>query len=253
MAKMIKFDLPIDGVKVATLDDLRDHFTTETIGHFRSGLLARWLRSRSMTRELAAVEALTVGDDAAVLKELCRIFEMEADDDTIAAAIAEATGVPGTRLRRQCRELHVEFITLYYYVSWQWYMLSYDNMIRLFTTAGWRSEMEEKRIDPDGIFGILWDEILDNYRFLLCPNNLPLFSPSSKKDYLQLLRIHLIAFIDISLKDYQNKEISNDLRDSLVDFFGSYCQSQYENNLHGYLHDDSIQSKFIPSIRELLS
>jgi len=97
MAKMIKFDLPIDGVKVATLDDLRDHFTTETIGHFRSGLLARWMRSRGMTRELAAVEALTAGDDAAVLKELCRIFEVEADDDAIAAAIAEATGVPGIR------------------------------------------------------------------------------------------------------------------------------------------------------------
>ena len=97
MAKMIKFDLPIDGVKVATLNDLRDHFPTETIGHFRSGLLARWLRSRSMTRELEAVEALTAGDDAAVLKELCRIFEVEADDDAIAAAVAEATGVPGIR------------------------------------------------------------------------------------------------------------------------------------------------------------
>ena len=97
MAKIIKFDLPIDGVKVATLDDLRGHFTTETIGHFRSGLLARWLRSRSMTRELEAVEALTAGDDTAVLKELCRIFEVEADDDAITAAIAEATGVPGIR------------------------------------------------------------------------------------------------------------------------------------------------------------
>ena len=85
MAKTIKFDLPIDGVKVATLDDLRDHFTTETIGHFRSGLLARWLRSRSMTRELAAVEALTARDDAAVLNELSRIFEVEADDDAIGA------------------------------------------------------------------------------------------------------------------------------------------------------------------------
>ena len=97
MAKTIKFDLPIDGVKAATLDDLRDHFTTETIEHFRSGLLARWLRSRSMTRELAAVEALTADDDAAVLKELCGIFEVEADDDAITAAVAEATGVPGIR------------------------------------------------------------------------------------------------------------------------------------------------------------
>ena len=95
MAKMIKFDLPIDGVKVATLDDLRDHFTTQIIGHFRSGLLARWLWSRSMTRELSAVAALRADDDAVALKELCRIFEVKADDDAVAAAIAEATGVPG--------------------------------------------------------------------------------------------------------------------------------------------------------------
>ena len=100
MAKMIKFDLPIDGVKVATLDDLQDHLTTEIIGHFRSSLLARWLRSRGWTRELAAVEALAAGDDATTLKELCRIFEVEADDDAIAAAVAEATGVPGIRLDR---------------------------------------------------------------------------------------------------------------------------------------------------------
>ena len=97
MAKTIKFDLPIDGVKVAALDDLRDHFTTEIIGHFRSSLLARWLRSRGWTRELAAVEALAADDDATTLKELCRIFEIEADDDAIAAATAEATGVPGIR------------------------------------------------------------------------------------------------------------------------------------------------------------
>ena len=100
MAKTIKFDLPIDGVKVAALDELRDHFTTEIIGHFRSGLLARWLRSRGWTRELAAVEALATDDDATTLKELCRIFEIEADDDAIAAATAEATGVPGIRPRK---------------------------------------------------------------------------------------------------------------------------------------------------------
>ena len=97
MAKMIKFDLPIDGVKVATLDDLQAHFTTEIIGHYRSSLLARWLRSRGWTRELAAVEALATDDDATTLKELCRIFEIEADDDAIASAIAEATGIPGIR------------------------------------------------------------------------------------------------------------------------------------------------------------
>ena len=98
MAKMIKFDMPIDGVKVATLEDLQGHFTTEIVGHFRTGLLARWLRSRSMARELAALEALAASeDDAVVLKELCSIFDVEADDDAIAAAIAQATGIRGHR------------------------------------------------------------------------------------------------------------------------------------------------------------
>ena len=104
MAKMIKFDLPIDGVKVATHDQLRDHFTTEIIGHFRSGLLARWLRSRGWTRELTAVGALATGDDATTLKELCRIFEIDADDHAIAAAVADATGVPGIRPDRMPKQ-----------------------------------------------------------------------------------------------------------------------------------------------------
>ena len=58
MAKMIKFDLPIDGVKVSTLDELRDHFTAEIVGHFRSGLLAKWLRSRRMTDQLEGGRSL---------------------------------------------------------------------------------------------------------------------------------------------------------------------------------------------------
>ena len=120
MAKMIKFDLPIDGVKVATLDQLRNHFTTGIIAHFRSGLLARWLQSRSMTRELASVEALTAGDDAAVLKGLCRIFEVEADDDAITAAISEATGVPGIHLHQshsRSQEFMQWMIRATYYLS----------------------------------------------------------------------------------------------------------------------------------------
>ena len=121
MAKTIKFDLPIDGVKIATLDKLRDHFTTQIIGHFRTGLLADWLRSRGMTRELAAVEALKADDDAAALKGLCRIFEVEAGDDAIAAALTEATGVPGRRLHQtyspHLQELRAWIVSATYYLS----------------------------------------------------------------------------------------------------------------------------------------
>ena len=99
MAKMIKFDMPIDGIKVATLEGLRDHFTTQVVDHFRSGLLARWLASRGLATELEEVGALTAGDKAGILRGLCQIFKVEADDAVIAAAVAEATGVAGVRLQ----------------------------------------------------------------------------------------------------------------------------------------------------------
>lgn len=92
MKKTIKFDLPIDGVKVSTLDELRDHFTAEVVGHFRSGLLAKWLRSRRMTEQLDAVNALNANDDFTVLDGLCGIFDIEADAEAISAALAEPTG-----------------------------------------------------------------------------------------------------------------------------------------------------------------
>lgn len=96
MAKMIKFDLPIDGTRVSTLDDLQDHFTPEVIKHFRSGLLTRWLRARGFDRELERVEALTSDNDAYVLKQLCRIFnvEVETDEETIAWVIRESEAGP---------------------------------------------------------------------------------------------------------------------------------------------------------------
>ncbi len=107
MAKMIKFDMPIDGVKVATLEDLQGHFTTEIVGHYRTGLLGRWLRSRSMARELAGVEALVASeDDVVVLKELCGIFDVEADDDAVAAAVAQATGIRGIALTEVAAKRH---------------------------------------------------------------------------------------------------------------------------------------------------
>lgn len=61
--KKLKFDLPIDGDMVATLDELRNHFAlgaarTEIIGHFHSGKLAQWLQARNMTAELEAIETL---------------------------------------------------------------------------------------------------------------------------------------------------------------------------------------------------
>ena len=94
--KTIKFDLPIDGVKVATGDELRSHFTTEVLDHFRSDVLAKWLRTRpDMSAELNDVEKLAAdGEDKPTLLALCKAFGVDADEHAVEAALAVATGVP---------------------------------------------------------------------------------------------------------------------------------------------------------------
>lgn len=88
MAKKLKFDLQIGEDKVATLGELRDHFSlgearTEIIEHFRSGKLTKWLHARNLTTELEQVKALTEkvkilpekrDADAAAFRGLLNIF-----------------------------------------------------------------------------------------------------------------------------------------------------------------------------------
>ena len=88
MAKTLKFDLPIGEDMVATLGELRDHFSlgearTEIIEHFHSGKLAKWLLARSLITELEKVKTLTekveelpdkMDADAAAFRGLVNIF-----------------------------------------------------------------------------------------------------------------------------------------------------------------------------------
>lgn len=101
MAKTIKFDLPIDGCNVASLEDLRGHFTIEIIKHFRDGVLARWLRSRGHDRELESIEKIAAQDrhdDSELMFELCKLFDVEADRPAIAADLAKPTSISGAHL-----------------------------------------------------------------------------------------------------------------------------------------------------------
>ena len=75
--KTIKFDLPIDGVKVKTLVELQQHFTTEILDLYKNGLLARWLQAQGLNELLSAVNGLSLlNNDALVLNSLCEIFNI---------------------------------------------------------------------------------------------------------------------------------------------------------------------------------
>jgi hypothetical protein len=80
----IKFDLPLNGTRIATLEQLEDNLTPEIFEPFRSGKLAKWLRARSLDEQAGAVDVLLaadVQDEAQLFKKLCEIFEREVDED----------------------------------------------------------------------------------------------------------------------------------------------------------------------------
>ena len=76
--KLIKFDLPIDGVKVRSIEELLDHFNTEILDLHKSGLLAKWLRSQRQPNLYIQVEAIAENSsDQERLDALCRVFELD--------------------------------------------------------------------------------------------------------------------------------------------------------------------------------
>ncbi|GLH59639.1 hypothetical protein [Helicobacter ailurogastricus] len=82
--KLAKFALACDGVRVTSLEQLKEHFNLlDILEHYQSGTLHRWLKSRGYENELQGVEAMTATEDAEILSGLCEVFGIEADLDTI--------------------------------------------------------------------------------------------------------------------------------------------------------------------------
>jgi formylglycine-generating enzyme required for sulfatase activity len=80
MAKPIRFDLPINGIKVKDLEELHDNLTEEIVTLARSGMLARWLTPRGHRDEADRVTAAVADHekDAALCLALCDIFGVAA-------------------------------------------------------------------------------------------------------------------------------------------------------------------------------
>ena len=89
--KIIKFDLPINGTKVDTLDALRDNLTDEIVKLARSGQLERWFKSRKMEEKSQAVAhaAATHAEDKSLFMSLCKILEVEVHPDDVCAIFDE--------------------------------------------------------------------------------------------------------------------------------------------------------------------
>ena len=98
--KIIKFDLPINGTKVTTLEALRDNLTDEIVKLARTGQLERWFQSRQMHEQAQAVAAAVSqhAEDKVLFLALCAVLEVEVHPDD-ASAIFDAPPEAGQSIK----------------------------------------------------------------------------------------------------------------------------------------------------------
>ena len=90
--KATKIDLPLNGTRTTTLDQLEENLTPEILQHFSSGKLAKWLRVRHLNEQADKVEALLaadIEDEVQLFKSVCEVFVGEIDENDAREAICE--------------------------------------------------------------------------------------------------------------------------------------------------------------------
>ena len=108
--KIIRFDLPLDGSKIKSLEELREHFSAEILGHCRSGLLLRWLRSRGLTAQAAALDGLDTAQDEPLFRALCKVFEVEIDELVLSAMFDTTHAAPAVTSAKQVEATYGQMI-----------------------------------------------------------------------------------------------------------------------------------------------
>lgn len=84
MAKTIKFNLICDGKPVRTIEDLQENFSIEDVlKYYENGLLLRWLEVRGYETEYKKVSEIKETEALEIVKELIRIFGIEADEKSV--------------------------------------------------------------------------------------------------------------------------------------------------------------------------
>ena len=100
--KIIKFDLPINGIKVKTPEELQNNITSELLELGRHGKLAKWFRSRGLVGEALAVEQTNIlKDDVDCFIALCKVLFVEVSREDAELVILPAPE-PGRPLLEDC-------------------------------------------------------------------------------------------------------------------------------------------------------
>lgn len=86
--KNLKFDMVLDGEKINSLEELREHPSTELLDLQQDGRLSRWVRAHGGANEADQLSALSLtGDKAQDLYAICQILSIDIELEDIKDAL----------------------------------------------------------------------------------------------------------------------------------------------------------------------
>lgn len=90
MFKKIKFNLSVDGISINTFEQLQDNFSSDLLNYIENNKLSKWFSVRDMDEKAQQVSAIdSNASSMEQMKALCRVLELEDDEDVIAYLLEE--------------------------------------------------------------------------------------------------------------------------------------------------------------------
>lgn len=90
MVKKIKFNLLVNGKSVGDFEQLQDNFSADLLDYIENQKLAKWFNVRDMDDKAQQVSEIEpIASPMVQMKSLCRILELEDDEDVIAYLLEE--------------------------------------------------------------------------------------------------------------------------------------------------------------------
>jgi len=84
MAKKIKFNLIVDGVRCRNIEDIKNNFNVlDLIEYLKNGKLLKWAQVRNLDELSIQIENINSKDDLEISKQLCEIFEIDCDESDL--------------------------------------------------------------------------------------------------------------------------------------------------------------------------
>ena len=98
--KDLKFDMVLDGEKINSLEELREHPSTELLDLQQDGRLSRWVRAHGGANEADQLSALSLtGDKAQDLYAICQILSIDIELEDIKDALEDEATPPQNDLQ----------------------------------------------------------------------------------------------------------------------------------------------------------